>query len=428
MDLTGNPGATDLDLTKAPLRRIPSLSLSIHRYLPFAAFYFFFNAAGLPTGLFYTTLFSPFLYVWLNLKGHRRLTAKFLLILSPFLLAHLIIGVTSPIYYLRSLLLLWSVYIAAFSFCWALTKSSTIDRLFDQLILLNFLASIIAIIALPTPLRLVFWHDDAITIVGASHVLRLDLLCTEPSAYSLLMLPLLIFSALRLLGNGNMRNCTYLCMIAIPFLLCQSFGGISMCLAALGVSIMTSYRRLFKRANSLIILACSAIVLAALLGTHNQISERVLQVATGGDPSSKSRTIFSFVAAYAVASSKSIWWGAGLGQGKLIDLSDLGIGFEVNVIPNAVAGTFAELGLIGVLFRLAAECYLFVKTKTYLSTFRLAMFVVAFITQWTGSYLTDVQEYILWFLAFYPVFPDSTLPGQFHPETAVSANRVSRQC
>lgn len=427
MDSTANPGTANLDLAKVSSREISSVALSIHRFLPLAAFYFFFNAAGLPTGLFYTTLLSPFLYIWLYLKGQRRLTAKFLLPFSPFLLAHLIMGVTSPAYYLRSLLLLWSVYIAVFAFCWALTRSNTVDRLFDQLILLNFFASVLAIIAFPTPLRLVFWHDDADTIVGASHLIRLKLLSTEPSAYALLMLPLLMFASLRLFGKINLRNGVYLLMIACPFLLCQSFGGISMCMAGLGISLTTSYRRFFKRTSSLVILACSVLLIIVLFGTPNPVSARVLQVASGGDSSSRSRTIFSFIAAYAVASSKSLWWGAGLGQGKLVDFSNLGIGFEVNVIPNAVAGTFAELGLVGVFVRLAVEGYFFYRTKPYLSAFRLSMFVVAFIAQLTGSYLTNVQEYILWFLAFYPVLPDPSFPGQFRPIPSNRANSISQE-
>jgi hypothetical protein len=237
----------------------------------------------------------------------------------------------------------------------------------------------------------------------------------------------LMFASLRLFGKINLRNGVYLLMIAFPFLLCQSFGGISMCMAGLGISLMTSYRRLFKRTSSLIILACSVLLIIVLFGTPNPVSARVLQVASGGDSSSRSRTIFSFIAAYAVASSKSLWWGAGLGQGKLVDFSNLGIGFEVNVIPNAVAGTFAELGLVGVFVRLAVEGYFFYRTKPYLSAFRLSMFVVAFIAQLTGSYLTNVQEYILWFLAFYPVLPDLGLSGQFRPIPSNRANSISQE-
>jgi hypothetical protein len=146
----------------------------------------------------------------------------------------------------------------------------------------------------------------------------------------------------------------------------------------------------------------------------------VIQVVTGDDSSTKSRTIFSFFLAGLIAASKSIWWGAGLGQAKLFDASDLGIGFISGVIPNAVAGTFAEFGLIGVLVRFAAEFYLFFKTRVYRNSFRLAMFVVAFIMQLTGSYVTDVQEYVIWCFAFYPFFPNLNLRDNSRPKVSHS--------
>src|SRR5580704_171778 len=123
--------------------------LSIHRYLPVASFYFFLNRAGLPLGLFYTSIFAPLLYFWLYLEGRRWLTAKFLLALSPFIVAHIIDGVASPMQYLRSLFLLWTVYIAVYAFCWALMRSRTIERLLEQLIVLNFFVAILALIVRP---------------------------------------------------------------------------------------------------------------------------------------------------------------------------------------------------------------------------------------------------------------------------------------
>lgn len=153
------------------------------------------------------------------------------------------------------------------------------------------------------------------------------------------------------------------------------------------------------------ILICLAVVIAALLLIPNPIGARVFQVLAGSDSSTQSRTTLSFIAAYAVASSKSLWWGVGLGQGKFVDVSDLGIGFTVGIIPNAVAGTFAELGIIGVLVRLTAEVALFFKTRTYRNSFRLAMFVAAFLVQFTGSHLMDVKQYLMWCFAFLPFFP-----------------------
>jgi hypothetical protein len=156
--------------------------------------------------------------------------------------------------------------------------------------------------------------------------------------------------------------------------------------------------------------------MAGLLFVPNPISQRVSSVIAGDDSSTQSRTVFSFILANAIATSTSIWWGAGLGQAKLFDVSNLGIGFTVSVIPNAVAGTFAEFGIIGVLVRFAVEFYLFFRTRVYRNSFRLAMFVVAFIMQLTGSNVMDVQEYLIMFFAFAPLFP------ALNPQNRVPSN------
>ena len=419
-DSISNTGATQYQLTEARFGRSTIFDPSIHRYLPIAAVYFFFNHAGLPNGLFYTTILSPLFFLWLYLKGHRWLTTKFLLLLSPFILAQIAMGIPSPLYFLQSTLLLWTVYVTVYAFYWALSNSGGIDRLFDQLIVLNFCVVLFALATLFTPLRLLLWHDDSDVVSGTSHLLRLSLLTTEPSVYAELMLPLLIFAAIRLLRDTTSRNLIYLIMIGVPVLLSQSFGGVSIGLAGLGIAILTSYRRLFRQPRNLMIFALMVIGVSALLLTNNPFSDRVVQVVTGGDSSTKSRTIFSFIVAFTVASSKSLWWGAGLGQSKLIDVSDLGLGFTVGIIPNAVAGTFAEFGIIGVIVRFAAEFYLFFRTKVFLNSFRLSMFVVAFITQLTGSHMMDVQQYLMWCFAFLPFFPDLNLRGDSSSEISYS--------
>ncbi len=380
----------------------------IHRYLPAAAFYFFFNRAGLPLGLFYTSLFAPILFVWLYLKGRRWLTAKFLLALSPFIVVQLAEGVASPMQYLRSLLLMWTVYIAVFAFCWTLIKCRNVDRLFEQLILLNFCVAILALAIRPTPLWPLLWSDSGRVIAGgSSHLLRLNLLSTtEPWAYGELMLPLLLFAAFRLLLDSRMRNLAYFAMIVFPFLLCQSFGWIGLGIAGIAILILANLKQLFTRAKSWIVILCVALVVSPFLLIQNPISARVFQVLAGGDGSTNLRTIGGYIGAYAAASSKSLWWGVGLGQVKFFDFSGVGFGID-NTLPNATALTFAEFGIIGLLVRFAVELYLFAKTRVYLSSFRLAMFIVAFISQLTGSNMDDVQSYLLWLLAFYPFFDNN---------------------
>jgi hypothetical protein len=412
-DSITHPGTAQLNAPGVRYRPSAAIGLHIHSYLPIAVVYFFFNNAGLPIGLTYTMLLSPFLFLWLYLKGRRWLTTKFLLVLSPFIIAHMVLGIAAPLNYLRTTVHLWVVYVVVYAFCLALMKCGSVDRLFDQLIVLNFCAAVFAIATFPTPLKTLLWNYDSTEIASASNPLRLSLLTLEPSGYSELMLPLLIFATLRLLCHGRMRNFVYLIMVGVPFLLCQSMGGLGMCLAAIGISLMTSNRRLLTRPKSLIVIVCLVITFCALLLTPNPVSHRLVQVATGNDSSTNVRTTVSFLVAYTLASQKSLWWGIGLGQAKLIDVSGMGTGLMSGIIPNQVAGMLAEFGLIAVLLEFVVEFYLFFRTRVYLNSFRLAMFVVAFIAQLTGSSTASVQQYLMWFFAFCPIFPDVNLRDDF---------------
>jgi hypothetical protein len=310
--------------------------------------------------------------------------------------------------------LMWTAYVTVYTLVYFLLRCASIDRLFDQLIFINFFVALFALVTLPTPLRAVLWHDDSNVLAGVSSVSRLSLLNTEPSVYAELMLPLMVFAILRLLRHGVTRNVLYLLMIGVPFLLCQSFGGFSMCAAGVGVSLLVGYRKILRRPRNLALMAILVVALIVLLVTSNPISQRVTQVLSGGDSSVESRTTLSFLVAYTLASAKSLWWGVGIGQAKLLDVSDLGVGFTVGIIPNAIAGIFAELGIIGVLACFTVQIYLFFRTKVWGNSFRLAMFVVAFITQVTGSYTTDVQQYMLWCFAFFPFFPALDVRGDIH--------------
>jgi hypothetical protein len=399
------------------------LALSIHKLLPLAALYFFLNSAGLPVGLFYTSIFSPLLFLWLYIEGKRWLTLKFLMCLLPFIVAHILLGIESRFYYARSSLLLWTVYVTVYAFCWALLKCKNLDRLFEQLIVLNFCAAMAALVLLPTPFSERLWRDDpnaVDAIEGAGRVLRLQLLTLEPSAYACLMAPLLIFAVLRLFHNPGKRNFIYAAMITIPLLLSQSFGGLSICAAGLGVALLATFRRLHRQRNLLLTLGPAVILIAGLLIVPNPISLRIVHVVMGTDSSTHSRTDTAFILAYTVAEPKSLWWGVGLGQVKLNDVSSLGL--RDAIIQNSIADTFASLGIIAVLVKFVLELYLFFRTRVYTNAFRLAMFVTAFLYQFTGSSLMNVQEYLLWCLAFAPFFPTLNLQNGVPSKVSLSGS------
>jgi hypothetical protein len=395
------------------VRAAPRVS-NVQKYLPIAILYFFLNSVGLPTGLFYTGVLAPLFFLWLWAHGKRWITLKFLACLSPFVIAHAVLGIESPYYYARSSLLLWTVCVTVYAFSLALLRCESIERLFEKLIVLNFCATLIALVLFFTSFRRVLWDDTDIGVL--SDVFRLRLLTSEPSAYALLMAPLLVFVILRLLQNPGKRNLFYAVLIVIPFLLCQSFGGLSLSLAGIGVAVLVAFRHVFKQRTAWLVLAGMVILLAGLVYVPNPLSERLSLVATGQDSSTESRTVSSFLVAYSIAESKSLLWGAGLGQAKLADVTDLRLAFTIGVIPNAIAGGFAELGIIGMLIKFALEFYFFFRTRVYENSFRLAMFVVVFLTQLTGSYLMNVQEYLMWVLAFGPFLPELDFKANIRPK------------
>jgi hypothetical protein len=70
--------------------------------------------------------------------------------------------------------------------------------------------------------------------------------------------------------------------------------------------------------------------------------------------------------------------------------------------------TLAIFGLAGVVLRLFLEFFLFFKTRVYSNYYRLALFIFVFIYQFTGSFITNIVEYVIWILAF------STVLNQFN--------------
>ncbi|MGZ5242366.1 MAG: hypothetical protein ACXWW0_00725 [Bacteroidia bacterium] len=75
-------------------------------------------------------------------------------------------------------------------------------------------------------------------------------------------------------------------------------------------------------------------------------------------------------------------------------------------IPNAAAETIIYFGYIGFAIRIGLQLFLFIKTKVYRHPFRLWLFLFVFIYQFTGSYITNFAEYLIWMLAFSSLFPE----------------------
>ena len=159
-----------------------------------------------------------------------------------------------------------------------------------------------------------------------------------------------------------------------------------------------------------VLLGMAALFISLGFFPDNIIFVRIANVVSGKDPSGKGRTFEAFWLADQLLAKKSYVWGIGPGQIKILgfDLIRDFYGYGNNTtrvaIPNAAAETLAIFGWVGFLVRILTECFFFVYTRVWCNYYRLLLFTFIFIYQFTGSFITNVAEYVIWIMAFTPVF------------------------
>lgn len=370
--------------------------------------YFFLNSAGLPIGLLYTSIFAPIFYLWLRKKGEKWIIYKFLIFFSPFILVHLVLGVVDIFMYVRSFLLFMSIYITIYAAAVSLQNTSKLGKIFDKIIISNLIITGLALLLLKTPYINLMWSVGIIT-AGVDDVTRLKLFTYEPSYYATLLVPFVVYALTLFMSNPSKRNISMVICVMIPFSLSLSFGVISVLAIAIFIAIIFKSFLIVQKPVvlflAILVVGCVIIVFV----TDNLFTIRLQNVLTGIDTSGRNRIFESTDIGYQVAQSTNLFFGAGFGQAKfyLPNLFDVyWEGLEINRLTNVLADTLATLGITGVLLRLGAEIILFFRARVYTDFFRLILFLFMFIYQFTGSYMTNVAEYVIWLLAFSPVFID----------------------
>jgi hypothetical protein len=391
--------------------------IQFNKFLPAVMLYFFFNGFLLPLGLLYTALLTPIFLLWLFGYPSFRYLYLFFLFYIVFAIAQLPAGVETTSY-VKSSVLLFTVFVFSLTFYQFLFVCRSLRELFRNILFFNAFMVVLAIFALAVkPLREIFWYANEIT--SGVNTLRLRLLTYEPSYYATLLIPLMLYYYLKLIVLKLPDPVTAFLLVTIPFLLAFSFGGLLGLVIALLVTLLYGYRRFFTRNVSLYILLGGVLVVFLLIGAllafpNNIIVIRLSHVLSGSDTSFRGRTLESFYLGWKIAEVKSVWFGCGPGQAKEVGLEiwrDL-YNFppatkDMVVIPNALGDTLAAFGLIGMILRLFFEILFFFRTKVYSNYYRFALFVFIFSYQFTGSFLTNIAEYVIWLMAFHPgVFPE----------------------
>jgi hypothetical protein len=388
--------------------------MTINKYLPFALIYFFINSLGLPFGLTYTALLAPFFYTWILLRRKKEILLPFLITLLPFIIIQVYEGVEINVYAISmvNLLLVYIFCQAAYTF---IRECTDLEKIFYWILVINFILCLIAIPLYFTPFYEWVWNEQGIT-ADIGNFRRLKLFTYEPSYYAFIFTPVFLFFLLQYLFKQNKRpGVLLLPMLFVPYILSFSIGVIAAIFIAgfftwvIWFKRLTSKKRIFNAVLSTGAATVSVLAIMVLFFRNNTLFTRIENIFLGKDTSGNGRTFDAFVIADKILQTGNEYWGVGIGQIKLVG-SNIIRDYYLYVkdftaaIPNASAETLAVFGWVGFSFRIFIEIFLFFYTKAWANYYRLLLFFFMFIYQFTGSFITNVAEYVIWILAFTNVF------------------------
>ena len=391
--------------------------MKINRYCPFAFIYFFINSLGLPFGLTYTAILTPLFYWWVFRERKKEILLPFLVCLSPFLIAHAILGVEVRTYII-SVVNFIAVYIFCQAFYTFLKAATNIESIFKKILIINIFACLIAAVIYFSSYSGLLWMQQTITD-GVDNFTRLKLFTYEASYYATLFIPLFFFYFMQVILKQNKINSwLLLSMLTVPYILSFSIGVISCLLLAVAITYLIHFRALTKKKRVLSLLlvvaslSVSFLIVLWLFFPQNINFLRFENIFSGKDTSGNGRTSEAFILAMKMLDLKSYAWGIGAGQIKILGADIIrsyylyDLDYNTFAIPNAAAETLAIFGWVGLSLRILIECFLFFYTKVWTNYYRLLLFLFIFLYQFTGSFITNIAEYVIWILAFTNAFPD----------------------
>lgn len=405
-----------------------TLKLSLQKLVGYL--YFFFNSVGLKGGLLYTNLLTPFFLIWVYKKGYFKTIFYPFAVLLPFALVHYLMGVDVKTFLISHALVLSTIIFVVSAYIYIVHYRS-LQQLMNSILIVNFILVLIAIpfYFMKEEYQQIFWYTNLFT--KHKEFTRLSLFTFEASYYALLLVPLVYYFLFKVGYHPRMRNKgLILIMTLIPFLLSMSFGVLggtaltAMLMCWFNRHLFVKHRLLFNTIATLVVILLIVTIVVFLFFSNSLLISRISNIFTGTDTSARGRTFESFEIAYLVAKTKSIWVGCGLGQAKLVLPEIIRNKYahwgeqDVYRIPNAAAETLAIFGYSGLIVRFSVIIYLFVKTNVNKNYLQLSLFIFIFIYQFTGSYITNVVEYVIWIFAFSTIFPEfNTKSDVINPES-----------
>jgi hypothetical protein len=388
--------------------------MRLNKFLPVALIYFFINTVGLPFGLSWVAILAPLLYVWILVTRKKEVVWPFLVILTPFILVHTLVTGVDMNSYIISLVNVILLYVFCQAFYTFLKVCRDPELIFRYILIINFVFCLVGIVFYFTPWDDIFWISQYLTS-GVKDYRRFKLFTYEASIYATSFMPVFFFYVLQYFFRQNrIRGFLLLPMLILPLVLSFSIGVITGALLAIIITILLNPRLLAKRrvtnfAINTGFLSGSTLFVLFVFFRNNTLFTRITNIFIGADSSAQGRIVDSYVLANKMLEQKSEWWGIGMGQVKILGYDIVKVYYRyiedfTATIPNVTAETLAIFGWWGIIIKFSLEIFLFFYTRVWTNYYRLMLFVFIFIYQFTGSFFTNLAEYIIWILAFTNVF------------------------
>jgi hypothetical protein len=246
---------------------------------------------------------------------------------------------------------------------------------------------------------------------------RLKMFTYEASYYSLLLVPIVFYCIWNFLLNSLAIYKWQLLLVILPLLFSFSLGVLTGIFITIFLVLILCFKNVFsnKRMWLIILLSIAVIFISMVLlfkfFPNNALLVRLRNIPTGKDTSARGRTYEAFDLAYLIAKQKSVWFGVGLGQIKDMGRNTIVQYYQytkipdVIRIPNSVAETFAIYGFVGIILKFGIIFFMFFKTRVFSNYYRLSLFIFIFIYQFTGSFIFNIVEYLIWIFAFSNILP-----------------------
>jgi hypothetical protein len=377
-------------------------------------FLFFFNRVGLPFGISFDMLLTPFLLFFIFTEKALKYVYKTMGVLLVFGVIHFFSGVYFKAFVVSNLVF-FTLLIGVVSFYLRAKRIDFFDEIIRRITQLNGIFTIIALLMLFFLKSTYLWHLVPYTS-NAEALPRLKLFTEEASHYSFLLLPIFYYWLYHCMQNFSWRTFGYFVSIVLSLLLSFSLGVLIVIVLTLFILILIYSRSILQhpRYRQLFLLGLVAIVSIGWFVYYffpiNPLTIRMSNLMNGLDTSGRGRTYESFEIAWRVLQLNYPLTGIGLGQFKIIGRDVLLYYYKYHTIPaivrlpNALAETLVAFGILGALFRLLFQVYFAIKGTIFNNIFQTSLFFSLFIYQFTGGFLFHSFEYYFWVLAFTPIF------------------------